>query len=65
MLVSIGYGVRACLGFQTGVRDFRREAGAWNMVEKAKSNVQLAGSVTFLREPESRLNGIVLYKFWM
>jgi hypothetical protein len=23
MLVSIGYGVRACLGFQTGVRDFR------------------------------------------
>ena len=33
MLASIGYGVRACLGFQTGVGDFRRDAGTWNMVD--------------------------------
>jgi hypothetical protein len=46
MLVSIGYGVRACLGFQTGVRDFRREAGAWNMVVGFTSKMQLARFVT-------------------
>jgi len=38
MLVSIGYGVRACLGFQTGVRGFRQEAGTWSMVDSKKNS---------------------------
>lgn len=33
----------SCLGFKTGVRDFRREAGAWNMVVGFTLNVQLGG----------------------
>ena len=33
---------RACLGFQPGVRDFRRDAGAWNMEVVFTSKVQLA-----------------------
>jgi len=34
---------RACLGFKPGVRDFRREAGTWNMVAVSTSKVQLEG----------------------
>ena len=37
----------SCLVFQYGVRDFRREPGAWNMGVGFISDVQLAGSVTF------------------
>jgi hypothetical protein len=44
MSVSMGT-ASTCLGFQSGVRDFRREAGAWNMVIVFTSNVQLAGFV--------------------
>jgi NAD-dependent SIR2 family protein deacetylase len=36
-----------CLGFESGVRDFRREAGAWNMIIGFTSNVQLVGFTTF------------------
>ena len=33
---------RACLGIHSGVRDFRREAGAVNMVVESMTDVQLA-----------------------
>jgi len=42
MSVSMGT-ASTCLGFQTGVRDFRREAGAWNMMEWLTSRVQFGG----------------------
>ena len=51
---------RACLGFQPGVRDFRGEAGAHNMIAKFKLDLLgmarhashfSAGSVTFVAKP--------------
>jgi NAD-dependent SIR2 family protein deacetylase len=39
---------RACLGFESGVGDFRREAGAWNMVVGLTSKVQLAKRISFV-----------------
>jgi hypothetical protein len=36
-----------CLGFKSGVRDFRRDAGAWIMVAVFNSKVQLVGFETF------------------
>ena len=39
-------GASSCLGFESGVRDFRRGTGAWNMVEGFAFIVQLAGFVT-------------------
>jgi len=42
----------SCPVFQYEVRDFRQEAGAWNMVVWFISDLQLAGSVTFVREKE-------------
>ena len=38
---------RACLGFKTGVGDFRREAGTWNVVEEVIPDVQPVVSITF------------------
>ena len=35
-----------CLGFQTGVGDFRWDAGAWNMEIRFTLNVQLVCCVT-------------------
>jgi hypothetical protein len=40
----------SCLGIDSGVGDFRWEAGAWNMVVGIISNVQLAGFVTFVED---------------
>ena len=42
---------RACLGIHSGVRDFRREAGTWNMVAVFTSKEQLA---EFGTRPASR-----------
>jgi len=38
----------SCLGFESGVRDFRWGTGAVNMVVEFISKVQLAGFVTFV-----------------
>jgi hypothetical protein len=46
MSVSMGT-ASTCLGFESGIRDFRREAGAWNMIIGFTSNVQLVGFTTF------------------
>jgi len=57
MLVFDGDG-RACLGIDSGVRDFRWDAGAWNMVVGFAFNVQLVGFVTFIGNSfEQLLNG--------
>jgi hypothetical protein len=40
----------SCLGFESGVRDFRREAGAWNMVIGFTTKVQLVGFVALYFE---------------
>jgi hypothetical protein len=45
MSVSMGK-ASTCLGIHSGVRDFRREAGAWNMDVIFTSNVQFARFVT-------------------
>ncbi len=39
---------RACLGIDSGVGDFSRDAGAWNMGVGFPSIVQLAGFVIFI-----------------
>ena len=47
MYASMGTG-STCLGFQTGVRDFRREAGTWNMVFVFTSTVEFVRYVIFI-----------------
>jgi hypothetical protein len=34
---------------ESGIRDFRRDAGAWNMVDEIMLNVQLAGVLISFR----------------
>ena len=53
-----------CLGFESGVRDFRREAGAWNMDIGFTSNVQFVGFVRYHRKCGDKYNDLA-NKFWI
>lgn len=44
----------SCLGIDSGVRDFRREAGAWNMDVVFTSIVQLARVIAALEKAQLR-----------
>ena len=58
MSVSMGT-ASTCLGFQSGVRDFRREAGAWNMEAGFPTDVQLVGFLIYCRSYGDIYNGRV------
>ena len=56
---------RTCLGIDSGVRDFRREAGAWSMVNsnQNKQFVPVDGIVpSYSFEEGTKLGGSIIYK---